>query len=316
MIILGALKVALEFRVLGEIEVLQGGEAVDLGHSRQRCVLAVLLVEAARVVPADVLLDRVWAARQPRRARNALSSYVSRLRRVLEAEGGPRIDQVSGGYRLVVDPLAVDVHRFRRLVTDARAAEDVVAVDLLERALGLWHGPMFATLDTPWLSDVRAALESERFAATLDRNDAALRLGRHKDLLSELSRLADAHPLDERIAGQCMQALYGSGRQADALRQFDMIRVRLADELGADPSQPLRELHVRMLNADPGLLPDSPGAAHSPVESSRPVPMQLPAPPRFFTGRDRELVELDTTLTAEHGGLTVINGTAGVGKRH
>lgn len=305
---------ALEFQVLGEVEVLHGGKAVDLGHARQRCVLAVLLVEAARVVPADVLLDRVWAARQPRRARNALSSYVSRLRRVLAVDAGTRIDQVSGGYRLMVDPLTVDVHRFRRLVAEARAADDVVAVDLFERALGLWQGPMFATLDTPWLCDMRAVLESERFAATLDRNDVALRLGRHNDLLSEVSRLADAHPLDERIAGQFMQALYGSGRQADALRHFDMIRVTLADELGADPSQPLREIHVRMLNADPSLVPDSPGTAHGPVESSRPVPMQLPAPPRFFTGRDRELAQLDTTLTMEHGSVTAISGTAGVGK--
>jgi len=301
---------AVEFQVLGTVAVRMDGAAVELGHARQRCVLAVLLVDAGRVVPVDALLERVWSGRAPRHARNALSGYVSRLRGV----PGVCVLRESGGYRLAVDPMTVDLHRFRALVGEARAAaDDELAIARLDRALGLWQGMAFGALDTPWLGGVREALDAERQAAELDRNDLALRLGRHGEALAGIGAAADAHPLDERLAGQLMLALYRDGRQADALHRYQRIRTALADELGADPGPPLRELHQRILRADPGL------AGASPV-AGRPVPRQLPAAPRAFAGRRHELDVLDAIMDSFGDApppaviITAVCGTAGVGK--
>jgi DNA-binding SARP family transcriptional activator/tetratricopeptide (TPR) repeat protein len=292
-----------EFGLLGDVEVRVDGRVVDVGHARQRCVLAALLVDANRLVPVDVLVDRVWGEQVPHRARNAVAGYVSRLRQVLP--DGVRITGRQGGYVLTADPLSVDLHRFDHLVARARFEPDRASA-LLTEALGLWRGEPFSTLDTPWLAGVRSGLESRRLAALLDRNDLALDQGRHTELLAELEAAAAASPLDERLAGQLMLALYRSGRQADALLRYEQVRVRLAEELGTDPGPALRLLHKQMLTADACLTISSPGVV------SRPVPRQLPAPPRSFAGRGRELAALDTIMIGRHP--IVLSGTAGVGK--
>ncbi|WP_181783012.1 AfsR/SARP family transcriptional regulator, partial [Pseudonocardia pini] len=161
------------FRLLGEIEVLVDGRPVDVGHARQRHVLAALLVEVGRPVAADDLIERVWAGRPPHRARNTLSAYVSRLRPLLP---GVPLTRATGGYLLAAEPLSVDLHEFRHLVGRARAADDP---ELYRRALDLWRGQPFAAIETPWFDDVRASLVAERYAVSLDRTDAALRAGRH-----------------------------------------------------------------------------------------------------------------------------------------
>ena len=302
----------MEFGLLGDVEVRVGGRVVDVGHARQRCVLAALLMDVNRPVPVDVLVDRAWGAQVPLRARNAVAGYVSRLRQVVP------VARRQGGYVLTVDPLAVDVHRFDHLVAQARAADDPdAAADLLTGALALWRGEPFATLDTPWLTGVRSSLEARRLAALLDRNDLVLEQGRHSELLAELDATAAELPLDERLAGQLMLALYRSGRQADALLRYEQVRLRLADELGADPGPDLRLLHKQILTADQALT----GAARPerPERPARLVPRQLPAPPRSFSGRDRELAALDAILPAAGTSLDAmavcaVSGTAGVGK--
>jgi DNA-binding SARP family transcriptional activator/tetratricopeptide (TPR) repeat protein len=292
-----------DFRLLGEVTARAGDRVLDVGHARQRCVLAALLVDVNRVVPVDVLLDRVWAGRPPRHARNALSGYVSRLRQVLAVGGEVHLARRSGGYRLSADPLAVDLHRFTHLVRLAgRSSTEDDSLALLQRAIGLWQGSAFGSLDTPWLTTVRDTLEADRLAAELDRNDVALRLGRHQALLGELSARAAAHPLDERLAGQLMLARYRCGQQAAALHHYEQIRLSLKEELGADPSPPLRELHQRMLTADLTLAPGVP------------PPRQLPRPPGSFTGRDRELGLLTAISTGTGPTLAVVSGPAGVGK--
>ncbi|HSK57462.1 MAG TPA: BTAD domain-containing putative transcriptional regulator, partial [Actinomycetospora sp.] len=205
---------AVEFRLLGEIDALLDGRELDTGHARQRCVLAALLVDVGRPVPVDQLVDRVWADRPPYRARNALSAYVSRLRHLLADIPAVRITRGPGGYVLTTDPASVDLHRFRRLVAEARAASRPAdAAALYDRALGLWRGEPFATIDTPWFAGLRTSLSAERLAVTLDRNDAALGAGRHGDLVVEVAADLRAHPLDERLAGQLMLAQFRSGRQ-------------------------------------------------------------------------------------------------------
>jgi DNA-binding SARP family transcriptional activator len=319
---------AAEFGVLGAVEARIDGSPVDLGHARQRAVLGVLLVEAGRPVPVDRLVERLWGADAPQRVAGALYSYLSRLRRAVAGEPGVGIERQPGGYRLTVDPQAVDLHRFRRLVTLARAGEsDQTAADRFAQALGLWRGEPFEGLDTPWTTSMRQLLLGERFTATLDRNDVLLRLGRHGELLPALFAAVDEHPLDERLAEQLMLALYRGGRQADADEQFRRIRRRLADELGSDPGAGLHRLHERILAADPELGPPAGDAPAAPVPSAGTglVPAQLPADVRAFTGRTDELAVLDRLLSPPDGAETplppgsavtiaVLSGTAGVGK--
>ncbi|GAB3400360.1 AfsR/SARP family transcriptional regulator [Flindersiella endophytica] len=250
---------AVEFRLLGDVTALVDGRPVKIGHARQRCVLLALLLDANRTVPADVVIDRVWADQIPQRARAVLRGYLSRLRQILAAAQDVRIVHGPGGYVLSVDSAALDVHRFHSLVADARACEKPKqAVDLYEQALGLWRGEAFATLDTPWLNSVRAGLDTAKFAAQLDRNDAALSAGLHSVLLADLKANAAAHPLDERLAAQLMLALYRCGRQPDALAHFQQVRARLMEELGIDPSPPLQRLLQQILTADPAVAPPAP----------------------------------------------------------
>jgi DNA-binding SARP family transcriptional activator len=202
-----------EFLLLGDVEARLDGDRVEVGHGQQRCVLAALLVDTNQPVPVDQLVDRVWGDRPPRRARGTLYSYLSRLRQVLAGAPGPRILLQPGGYVLAVDPMTVDLHRFHRLTAQAGSVDNHrAAATLLEQALGLWRGEAFATLDTPWLNGVRAALNRERLAAQLDRNDLALGRGEHARLVGELAERAAEDPLNERLAGQYMLALYRCGR--------------------------------------------------------------------------------------------------------
>ncbi|MFE9360499.1 BTAD domain-containing putative transcriptional regulator [Streptomyces olivaceoviridis] len=166
-----------------------------------------MIADADGVVPADVLVDRVWGADASGRGREALYGYVSRLRQVLSGVGTDVVrDQ--GGYRLKVPAGAVDVHRFRDLVDQARGMrDDEQAASLREEALGLWRGEAYTGVDTPWFNAQCDFLARERLAAQLDLADIRLRLGQHDRVLAELFARAEAHPLDERTAGQLMLAL-------------------------------------------------------------------------------------------------------------
>jgi DNA-binding SARP family transcriptional activator/Flp pilus assembly protein TadD len=321
-----------EFRLLGDVVALVDGCPVEIGHARQRCVLVALLMDANCAMPADQLIDRVWADRIPQRARAALQGYLSRLRQVLASAPDVQIVHRPGGYLLSVDPAALDVHRFQCLIGDAKTCEEPrKAVDLYEQALGLWRGEAFATLDTPWLNSVRASLDATRFAAELDRNDAALAAGRHAALLVGLSEGAAAHPLDERLAAQLMLALYRCGRQPEALEHFQRVRARLVEELAVDPSPPLQRLHQRILAGDPAVAPPdrleslqpipepavrSGGARSQPA--AKLVPAQLPSAVAGFVGRSECLRRLDDLVANDEQPsavvISVVSGTAGVGK--
>ncbi|MCG7523257.1 tetratricopeptide repeat protein [Streptomyces sp. OfavH-34-F] len=313
-----------EFRVLGTIEALFDGRRAEVGHLRQRCVLAALLVDVNRAVPVDELVVRVWGDRAPQRAKGTLYGYVSRLRGALSGPPGVSIVRQPGGYLLEADPLSVDVHRFGDLVEAARAADDERASALMRQALELWRGEPFAAVETPWFHDLRHVLERTRFAAELDGTDIRLRCGEHGELLPTLTARAEEHPLDERVAAQLVLALYRSGRPADALTGYHGIRRRLAEELGVDPGAPLQRLHQRILNGDPELDLPAPArsAAPSPAplpRSNVPTPRQLPAAPRWFIGRHRQLTALDRALdlAGEPDGsmaVSVIGGGSGIGK--
>ncbi len=260
-------------------------------------MLAALLVDANQVVPADQLLDRAWGDAAPRRGRDTLYAYLSRLRqafRGLDVE----ITHRCGGYVLAVDPEAVDLHRFHRLLARGRAeAGPAARLALFDRAVGLWHGEAFAGLSTPWLDNVRESLAKERFGVELDRVDLRLELGLHGELVTELAAAVREHPLDERLAGQFMLALYRSGRQAEALAVYQGLRDRLADALGVDPLPEVQRLHTALLRQAPEVAP--------PAEVR--APAQVPGGVPHFVGRQEALRELGHPVS-------VVVGTGGVGK--
>ncbi|MGW1258622.1 AfsR/SARP family transcriptional regulator [Streptomyces sp. NPDC002513] len=309
---------AVRFRLFGSVEAQDGGVEVDLGHPKQRAVLGVLLVEANRLVSTDQLLDRVWGEHCPKRGRETVYNYLSRLRKALRAvDGEVRLDRRSGGYLLAVDEQTVDVHRFRHLLTQARTVrDDQQALELLEQALQLWRSEPLSGLETPWATSLRIALENERLAAELSHADVALRCGQHTELLPSLSARATQYPLDECVAGQMMLALYRSGRQADALEHYQVLRRRLADELGTDPGPDVQRLHHQILTADPSLT--TPGTLSVLEPRVAVVPHQLPAAVAHLTGRVRELTALTEQVeSAADAGtvmITSIGGSAGIGK--
>lgn len=256
-------------RLLGEVSV---GEA-DLGPPKQRCLLAALAVDAGRVVPVDRLLDRVWGDTTPRRGRETLHSYVSRLRQALSGFGDVVIASRSGGYVLTG---SVDLHRSRGLCNEGRSASPDEAARLLGEALDLWHDEPLAGIAGEWAEQERDRLVQERLTVLLDLVDARLRLRQGGDLVAELSALATEHPLDERVAGQYLLALHQAGRTADALEHYRQVRERLVEELETD--QIPAEAHARASRPDRTSAcrrrPVSPGSRqpgpHAWCESSRP----------------------------------------------
>lgn len=297
-----------EFRLLGEVEARLNGHPLDVGHARQRCVLASLLIDVNRPVSIDQLMDRVWADQPPSRARNALAGYLSRLRTALSG-GGVQIVRGPVGYTLGADEESIDLHLFRRLVVAARTSADPPdAVSLFQRALGLWRGDPFPAMDTPWFADMRTSLVAEHLSVLLDHNDAALHAGRHTQILAGLESALHAHPLDERLAGQVMLAQFRSGRQADALETYRRIRHRLVDELGVDPSPALRAVHQQILDC----AADEPAPPKQPV--SRPVATSARLPRRrtTFIGRAEEVSAVAAAVV--EGTLVTLTGVGGVGK--
>lgn len=300
---------AVEFRVLGAVEAYADGRALSIGYAQLRSVLAMLVVEANRPVSVDQIVDQVWAARRlPQRPRRAVHHAMTLLRRALAPAADATIHRRAEGYQLNADPDAVDLHRFNALLDRAgAAARDEQAADLLAQALRLWRGEPFSGLDTAGLNAVRTSLNARRHGARLDLTDIRLRQRQGAGLVAELGTLCEDHPLDERLAGQYLLALYRSGCQAQALEHYERLRRLLAEELGADPDPALQRLHHHILTADPALtLP----AVNEPA-----VPAQLPAPPRTFTGRAAELAALDRALDepAAAGGTMVISAVGGVG---
>ena len=241
---------AVEFQVLGPVEMWHCGDRVDLGHAKQRCVLAVLLMESGEVVQVATLIDRVWGYSPPETALNVLYGYIARLRRAL-APAGVRLARRAGGYLLDVDPRRVDVHRFRGLLGEADAAEEVdPAVRCLSDALALWRGAPFAGITGPWITTMRTVLEDQRLSAIVARNNLFLCTGRHAEVVSQLLELVAAYPVDERLVAQLMLAMSRSGRPSDALAQYRIARDRLREQHGTDPGPLLRDLQQRILHDD------------------------------------------------------------------
>jgi DNA-binding SARP family transcriptional activator/tetratricopeptide (TPR) repeat protein len=310
-----------EFRLLGPVELWDAGQRHELGSSKERCVLAILLWGLGKSVSADVLVDRLWDEHPPPKARNSLYSYVARLRSRLQrvaSSGEVRLVSGSGCYTLEADPESVDLYRFRRLRAQASAigdsGDDEQAALLLGEADKLWRGAALTGLGGSWADRTRASLAGERLAATQDRITAELRRGRHAEMLTELTDLVAEHPFTETLVEHLMVALNRSGRPAEALQVYRRTRDQLVRELGTDPSQALRDLQQRILLGDPELAPRPPASPAPRTQAADNLPRDIPN----FTGRGAELRWLQDVVAAEPARtatvVVTIDGMAGSGK--
>ncbi|WP_158895157.1 BTAD domain-containing putative transcriptional regulator [Amycolatopsis anabasis] len=287
----------MQIGTLGPFEVrTDDGVFADVPGARLRGLLVALALNPGQVVPKATLVDWIWGEHPPADATNALQRLVSRLRKALPegvVEGQPN------GYRLRVEPDAVDAVRFERLVRQARDDEDP---RLLREALALWRGAAMQDIGLPDSAALDAAvtrLEGLRLSALEDRFDAEIALGHGAELVTELTDLVAAHPVRERLVAALMRALVATGRDTEALLVYERLRATLADELGVDPAPELSALHVALLRGELGRR-----------EENRKT--NLRAELTSYVGKDADVAGV-RELVAEHR-LTTLIGPGGAGK--
>ena len=269
---------SVRFGVLGPLLVTHEQRDVRIPAGQPRQMLALLLLNAGQTVSVDHLMSILWEGDPPASARKAVQVHVSQLRRALKDLPGVELNWSRQGYRLDIPPRSLDLQRFRE-ATDP------------DEALGHWRGPALAELTTN--TQLANQLEEERLAAIERRVDKAIKGGRHHEVIGELTGYVAQHPTRERLRGALMIALHRSGRQADALKAYDDGRRHLADELGLDPGQELKDLHTAILQGD---IPT--------------IPRELPKAPESFVGRVAE-IEL---ITGAADGVIAVHGPGGQGK--
>ncbi|MDF6042148.1 winged helix-turn-helix domain-containing protein [Streptomyces sp. JH14] len=325
----------MRYSILGTTQALHDdGTAVAIGGARLRALLTVLALRPGRAVPAAVLVDEVWDGEPPADAVGALQALVGRLRRVL---GHAAIASAESGYRLAVEPDAVDLHRFERLTGEGMRALDAgdpaKAATVLDDALALWRGPALA--DLPDRAAVTARWTARRLDARRARFAAALALGRADEVLPELVALCAEHPMDEPLQALRLRALRDAGRTAQALAAYEEVRTGLADRLGADPGPELRSLHAELLHQEPGPPPSgpaqapaaapgrvagsptvaAPGRTPAPEPAPGPIPValgNLRARLTSFVGREADIEVLRGDLAQAR--LVTLLGPGGAGK--
>jgi DNA-binding SARP family transcriptional activator/tetratricopeptide (TPR) repeat protein len=314
-----------------------GDQELPVGQPRQQAVLGILAMRANRVISRGELVDAVWGQDPPASAEGGIYTYVAGLRRVIEPNrslrGPGRVLVSSGaGYVLHLVPGQPDAVAFEQDLGRARqlrkAGDAAGAVSALDSALSLWRGIAFAGVPGPFAETERVRLGELRSAAAEERADVLLALGRHEEVVPDLTAMVADHPLRERMRGLLMVALYRCGRQAEALRVFAEGRRVLAEELGIDPGGDLSRIHQQVLTSDPALsvpnglairgaggsapsdedagagtgpAPDGGQRRPRPEGRTTPVPAQLPLDAPGFSGRREELSMLRAMLPAEPG---------------
>lgn len=288
----------MRFGVLGPLQVWSSdGKPGTIREKKVRALLADLLSYDGRPVPADRLIDDLWGVRLPANPGSTLQTRVWQLRKALEEiEPGGKALVVSSPAGYALAATAVDSEEFRALVAKARLNRDPA---LLTEALALWRGTAYDGYG--FAEPVRARLEEERLVAHEDLAEARLELGQHRELVSELGELVTLHPLRERLHAVHLRALYGAGRQAEALERYDALRRRLAEELGVDPSPELSAVYQAVLRQEVTV----PRALARGMNN-------LPEPLTELIGRGEAVATVKDLLAASR--LVTLTGSGGVGK--
>jgi predicted ATPase/DNA-binding SARP family transcriptional activator len=297
----------MEYEVLGPLRVRSEDGAPERGVLAQHGLLAVLLTSPNVAISDDRLIDELWGDDPPASARHLLQVYASQLRGLLgELPDGPRIVRDGNGYALRVQPDELDAERFAATVARARELQELDpegADRVLSEAMRLWRGAPFAGLrhPSPAVREQAAYLERLHLEALHTWTDVRLALGRHRELVPELTALVEEHPDDEALHAHLMLALYRCGRQAEALETARALQDRLRNDLGIEPSPEVRDLYRRILLQAPGLL----------LEPPEP-PGNLPSRLSSFVGRSHELQEVAELVEASR--LVTLTGPGGIGK--
>ncbi len=300
----------MRFSILGPLQVHDAaGNPITIGGARLRALLTLLLLRPGQLVATEQLTDAIWGEDVPVAAANALQALASRLRRALGEDA--RIHGDATGYRLEVAPGQVDLYEFEDLVRrgreGVRTARPREAERALSAALALWRGPVLPDLTARGVAeDVALRLAEAHRTAREDHLGARLDLGRFVEALPEAEALAAGEPHRERPLELLLRALAGNGRTADALAAYDGFRSRLAEELGLDPSDHLRQVHLRLLRGE--LVPTAP----EPDTTAPPEVVRLPRNLTSFVPRDAEVGAAVTRLGAAR--LVTLTGPGGAGK--
>ena len=311
---------AVEFAVLGPLEVRSVGEPVRVGGPRQQKLLALLLINANQSVPVERMVDELWGEAPPPSVRQQVHNAVASLRRVFAGEQVQPIVRTTAGYRIDLTPDGLDVQRFQRAVEDAKQAEArgsaADAINALSSALSTWRGPALCGLTGQTIDVAARSLDEKRLSASEDYLRLRMQSGESGALIGELRQLVAEHPLRESLRATLVLALYRGGRSGDALSVYDEGRAVLSEDLGLDPGPALRHAHATVLSGedewhDQHLLLSEQDTA---VRTTR---SYLPHDTRDFTGRTAELEQL-LAETRNAGPSTVaisaIDGMGGVGK--
>ncbi|MFF7363302.1 BTAD domain-containing putative transcriptional regulator [Streptomyces sp. NPDC008125] len=319
--------------ILGPLEGWSGEEQLVFGGQVQKRILATLLLDPGRVIPAARLAEAAWGEEPPTTVAHQVRKAIADLRRRMP-QGASVILTDGAGYRVKLGEGQLDLLEFHGLTRTAsrslREGRPAQAAEALRAALALWRGPALMGVGGPVVDAAATALEDRRLAAADQLFELRLLLGESSELIAELRTLISGHPLRETLRGHLMLALYRSGRQAEALEEYGRVRDLLVERLGVDPSPQLAELHTGILRGNPALaLPESsaprefPDALHASLSAPAPLapPCTLPPGLSDFTGRDRELTELLGHLRkgSRAGGgpcahLVAIDGMGGAGK--
>ncbi|MET7451372.1 BTAD domain-containing putative transcriptional regulator [Streptomyces sp. NPDC005574] len=320
------------FAVLGSLEVTVGDIWLKLGGPVPQRILTTLLLEPGRMVPVSRLVQAAWDDHPPRTAEHQVRKAVADLRQRIP-DGNSLLSTDGPGYRLDVDPGNLDLSEFSARLRQAREAQESGRVDEaaqhLRTALALWRGPVMSGSGGPVIAAASAVLEERRLAAIEQLVELRLAQGEAGELVGDLRELITEHPLWETLRGHLMVALYRSGRQAEALKEFSQVRDLLAEELGIDPSPHLMRLYEAILRDSPELAAPAPPAtrareedvppAQPPARAAHPVaaPCTLPYDLMDFTGRERELGHLLALAEPPGDGavrIVAIDGMGGSGK--
>ncbi len=312
----------IQFSVLGPLRLHKQGMEERAGQPRQCAVLASLLLRAGRPVSLSKLVDDVWGDEAPPSAVGSVRTYIYRLRQALAEQSDSSLRLVDGGYLLHIQPDALDLNRFKETAARARQARSAgdltLAADLLSESLDMWKGAALAGVPGPFAGRQRSVLGELRLACLEEQLACEVERGRYGEAAAELSALLVEHPLRERLCGLLMKALYGAGRQSEALTIYHTTSHLLRQRLGVSPSPELRHVHERILSGRLQL----PQGTNRPASRQHPAlsqpPAQLPAALPSLVGREKELEQAerlaDEAEASSSVAICVVGGMAGVGK--